>query len=365
MTSQSVDKITTIPLERPASVRKHLPSLDDGGWLLPGFVVGPENEQLRYLFLPATIERLAELSPIVLYGDGGVGKTALAITLAVTWSRAMAKRPLCFTTGKSFSQDFSAAVEIDDTVSFRKRHRNCQLLVIDDFATLASASAAQVELVHTLDELSATGRPLVVTSQRLPASIAALSPALSSRLAGGFSTEISRPVGETAIELVRALALSIDKHMDLDAVLEVARKFDRQQLSPADWKIIVLLAHQSKGSNGEIDTELVSALARQHFDNDMPTIAGIAKAVAKRMRVRLTEMRGATREANIVRARGLAIHLARSLTGTSLQQIGQFFGGRDHSTVLHAFRKTEKMLDTDTELAILLRDIHSDLNVKR
>jgi chromosomal replication initiation ATPase DnaA len=117
--------------------------------MLPEYIVGPENETLRYLFGDSSLGHLEQLSPIVFYGDKEVGKTALSITLAVSWARSTSLRPLCFTNGKSFVADFSAAVEIDDLDSFRSRHRACKLLLIDDLEDLAQAPASQIELVAT------------------------------------------------------------------------------------------------------------------------------------------------------------------------------------------------------------------------
>jgi chromosomal replication initiator protein len=102
-------------------------------------------------------------------------------------------------------------------------------------------------------------------------------------------------------------------------------------------------------------------LARQHFANEAPSIPHIAKLVARKLRIKLTDLRGSTREASVVRARGLAMMLSREFTPASLQQVGQFFGGRDHSTVLHACRKTSAVLESDTELANLCRELRSEL----
>ncbi|QDV21722.1 helix-turn-helix domain-containing protein [Aureliella helgolandensis] len=363
MIVDQTSRVTKISLERPASVRKFLPSLAQNGWLLPEYHVGSENEGLRYLFSEPVIENLAALSPIVLYGDRFVGKTALAITLAVTWSRICARRPLSFTTGRSFSQDFTAALEISDTDSFRTRTRDCQLLVIDDLDPIATAPAAQEELVHTLDQLALAERPVILSSQRLPSTIPQLSSTLSSRLTGGFSLQLQRPTGATVSDIALQLARTIDPKLDEQDILRLCNLFDSRPLTTLDLRNIVLLAHQTKSASGSVNCSAVKQLALQHMESDTPTLPSIAKVVARRLRVRLTEMRGATRDANIVRARGLAIHLARKLTPASLQQIGQFFGGRDHSTVLHASRKVENLIESDPELANLIRDIQADLEM--
>lgn len=342
-------------------MRRHLPLAGNLGWMLPEYIVGPENQALRYLFDNATIGRLEHLSPIVLYGEKDVGKTALCITLAVGWARLTTLRPLCFTTGKSFAADFSAAVEIDDLDSFRHRHRDCKLLVIDDLEDLATAPAAQGELVATLDVLAQLDSPVIVSVNRLPATITGLCPPLSSRLSGGFSVPLLKPRSATLGELVPAFVQAIDPNLPTAALLELCEKFSSKSLSAPDVHKVVTIAAQNRHANGQVDLDVVSQLAQQLFFGEGPTLPGIAKVVARKMHVRMVELRGATRQANIVRARGLAILLARKLTSSSLQKIGEFFGGRDHSTVIHACRKTELLLDSDTELANLLQEVQAEV----
>ncbi len=352
---------STIPLERPASVRRHLPLASNLGWMLPEYIVGPENETLRYLFGDRSLGHLEQLSPIVFYGDKEVGKTALSITLAVSWARSTSLRPLCITSGRSFVADFSAAVEIDDLDSFRSRHRACKLLLIDDLEALAQASASQNELVSTLDVLAELGRPVIVTLNRLPSTIAGLNSALTSRLSGGFSVPLLKPRPATLEKLVPALILTIDRKLPAVPLVELCVRLSAKNLSVPDVQKVIMLAAQNKNANGEVDMHVVGLLAQQLFSDAGPTLPGIAKVVARKLQVRLVEMRGATRQANIVRARGLAILLSRKLTSSSLQKIGEFFGGRDHSTIIHACRKTEKLLDSDSELANLLQEVQTEV----
>ncbi len=352
--------VTRIPLERPASIRRHLPSLDDNGWLLADYFVGEENAGLRHLFDESTIRGLHELSPIVLYGEQDTGKTALAITLAVRWSRMTRSRPLHFTTGKAFASEFVAALEIDDTNSFRQRYRRCKLLVIDDLETLGSNGATLTEMANTLDGLADASAPVIVSVDRLPATVDSLSSALISRLSAGFSTALHRPGSGTQRAILEAFANDFDDSLSVDDIHRFASSLDRS-LRIQELKTIVTVFHQQRQSNGSVDLNVVGQLVRQLLDSQGLSIAGIAKVVARKMRVKLSDMRGSTREASIVRARGLAIVLGRRLTSTSLQQIGEFFGGRDHSTVLHAYRKTDKLLESDNELSKTLAAVQTEL----
>lgn len=361
MIVEQAHSVSTISLERPASVRRLLPLASNQGWLLSEYIVGPENQTLRYLFDDKNVRLLGQLSPVVLYGEAQAGKTALAITLAVRWARLLSKRPLSFSNGKTFAAEFASALEIDDVDSFRQRHRQCKLLVIDDLEQIASAPATQVELVNTLDTLRESNQPIIVTASRLPANLPGLSPALASRLAAGFSVMLRAPGPATLPVVIRALVDMIDSSLPVDELVELAARFSAQPLSVPDLHRLVTLAKQNLDPTGAIDLDMLAQLSGQLFAGNGPNLPAIAKVVARRMHVRLTDMRAATREASVVRARGLAIFLARKLTASSLQQIGEYFGGRDHSTILHAFRKTSKLLDSDPELANLLQEIQAEL----
>ncbi len=360
-TVEQVNTIAKISLERPPSVRAHALLTSELAWMIPNYAVGPENESLRFLFDDANVRTLLSLSPIVFYGDREVGKTALAVTLAVRWSRFTKLRPLCFTTGKAFAADFSAAVEIDDLDSFRQRHRQCQLLVIDDLEQLDKAPASQQELLATLDTMAEAGRPVIVSVNRLPSTIRGLHSALTSRLSAGFSISLQKPSPESLKVIVRDTIAAVDSKLPVEDLVAFCLRLDAQPLSAPSLLKIVKLAAQNLNAAGSIDWDILKALSLQLLAGDGPSLPRIAKVVARKMQVRLVDMRAATRQANIVRARGLAILIARKLTPNSLQQIGEFFGGRDHSTVIHACRKTEKLVESDTELASLFQEVLAEV----
>lgn len=360
-TVEQANLISKISLERPPSVRAHSLLSAEPAWMIPNYVVGPENESLRFLFDDSNVSALQSLSPIVFYGDRQVGKTALAVTLAVRWSRLTKLRPLCFTTGRAFAADFSAAVEIDDLVSFRQRHRECQLLVIDDLEQIEKAAASQQELLATLDAMAESGHPVIVSANRLPSTLRSLHPALTSRLSAGFSILLQKPSPASIKAIVSDAVTIVDSKLPVDDLVAFCLRLDTIPLSVPNLLKIVKLAAQNLSASGSIDWSVLKALSLQLMSGQGPSLPRIAKIVARKLQVKLVDMRASTRQANIVRARGLAILLARKLTSDSLQQIGEFFGGRDHSTVIHACRKTEKLIESDTELASLFQEVLAEL----
>ncbi len=356
--------INLVPLEQPATVRRQQTLTDEKGWLLPAYCVGPENQSLNYLFDDLQIGRLPELSPILLYGSQGVGKTCLAVTLAVRWSRLMSARPLHFTTGANFVKDYAAAVEIDDLEHFHNRHRRSKLLVIDDLEPIFAKPAAQLALLLTLDAMAEEQRPVILSLGHLPTIDAGILPALASRLVAGYSIEVRPPSNKTRDEILHLLIKRIDASLPFSSLAKVI-PLHNANLKVADIQALVLLASQHRKISGSIDADVLKNIADQLVDGSIPTLPLIAKAVAKRLGIKLTDIRGSTRLAKIVRARALAILLSRKFTTHSLHHIGQYFGGRDHSTVLHSCRKTEKLLATDAELAAAKLDVEIDIQSKK
>lgn len=330
------------------------------GWMVADYFVGDENDQLLYLFSEDTLSNLLPLSPIVIYGEQGTGKTALSITLAVRWARINKARPLSFSSGHNFSKAFLEAIEIDDVGSFRNKHRAAKLLVIDELEPLLRSTASQKELVSTLDSLAEFDTPVIIATSTLPAACGDILPALASRLSAGFSIELLRPTHDTRHAIIQSLALELDARLEPGPIADFCATL-AVPLKAADLRSIVTVFKQNLNESGSYDLAVVSQLVNQLLAGDVLTVATIAKVVARKMRVKLSDMRGSTRAANIVRARGLATLLARRLTPASLQQIGEFFGGRDHSTVLHSVRKTASSLESDTELSKALRDVQAEL----
>lgn len=356
----SLSNVECIPLERPASLKRWLPSFDEQEWKATEYIVGNENEGLLYLFSDETIDHLGSISPIVLYGEKGLGKTALAITLAVRWSRHTGKRPLSLTSGSAFAKDYASAVEIDDLASFQARHRQAKLLLIDDLEPLTSKPAAQAELAVTLDDLASTDIPVLLTVSKLPSTLENIYPALASRLTEGYSLGLNKLEATSIRVAIEKLAAEIDNQLATAPLVDYCLATD-QAYSIEDLRSLVTIAHQSKDEHGANDIAVLSKLMRQHLDGKSLSTATIAKAVARKMGIKLTDLRGSSRQAKIVRARGIAFLLSRKLTSLSLQQIGSFFGGRDHSTVLHACRKTADLVQSDAELSSVLSDVQADL----
>jgi chromosomal replication initiator protein len=355
------ETVHTISLEKPASVRR---SSDEGGWILPSFYAGSENRSLEYLFEDAQLQRLKDLSPIIFFGGDGVGKTCLAVTLAVRWARLHNARPLHFTTGEGYARDYNTAIEIDDVDHFHQRHRRCKLLVVDDLEPLYTKPVTQQDFLLSLDELALEKRPVIITMPRLPSVDGGALPALVSRLVGGYSVEVHLPSPPTADEILRQLIKMIDTELPVSELSKILHQ-QPTTMNVKDMQAFVALASQHRKFNASLDSRMLFGIAEQVSTGTIPSVPLIAKAVAKRLGIKLTDLRSSTRQSKVVRARALAIVLSRKLTTLSLQDIGDYFGGRDHSTVLHSCRKIDKLLLSDSELAAAKQDVEIELQNRR
>ncbi len=317
--------------------------------IISSFIVGAENAELLEILRPESIVDLGERSPVFLYGGSGVGKSVLALTVAGRWAMAVDHRLITATTGADFARQYANACEADDMDRFRQRHRDCRFLVIDGIHDLVGKSAAQEELVYTLDVVSDRRTPVVVTGPKLPGAIRGLRAALSSRLMSGTTIQVLPPGKEARGRILEEINRELGAMLTREQLTRLADQLPLDSTAYQLRGVLLQCLHQQRyAQDGSEDT--LQVVIENQQKSRVPAIQDVAKAVSKLLGVKVAELRGATRKANVVRARGLAMFLTRKWTSLSLQQIGEYFGNRDHTTVLHACRKTEVDLTSDMEL---------------
>jgi chromosomal replication initiator protein len=333
--------------------------------LLDVFVAGAENRAVVECLSPGGIENLVERSPVFLYGPSGSGKTAIALTLAARWANESNSRTLTITSGSDFSKAFTRAIEADDMDRFRQLHRQCHCLVVDNVHELATKPAAQEEMVSTLEQLLMQGSTVIVTASELAPLTPHFKSALTSRLTGGYSVAVSLPLASARKEILRLLALHSQLEISPSDLEAIGAQLN-DGMSPLQLRgVLIRWAHHdrltpdrtTRESKRMIDTLVDSQIAKA------PAVLDIAKAVAREMQVTMELLRGPGRKSSVVRARGVAMHLMRKWTDVSYQNIGEFFGGRDHTTVMHACKKTADELATDHELMRIVDRVKQKLKL--
>lgn len=316
-------------------------------------MVGPENELLLDLLSPTSVQSFVEQSPVLLIGPSCVGKTTMAITAAARWLNEARNRTVTMTSGTDFAKSFVRAVKADDMERFRQLHRNCNCLVVDNIHELSTKPAAQEEFLLTLDQLAQNGSAIICTTTELPSVLPNFRPALASRLISGRSINLVHPNATVRQELIKQLAahhqfeLSATELQTLaEQVPEGTSALQLNGILLRWWKHDRLTEPRTKATSRKSIDKIVDAQTSKK-----PSLSTIAKTVAREMNVTLESMQSTVRKSKVVRARGLAMLLMRQLTEESFQNIGLFFGGKDHTTVMHACKKTQSELSQDPVLA--------------
>jgi chromosomal replication initiator protein len=340
------DSVVEIPLPG-----KPLVSLaDPEGPASPGhFLLGEENRLVAVAVRSVVEEKADGYNPMVLYGSSGTGKTHLARGLAEAWKLRYPRRRVVCTTAIDFARELAEAIETQAVDEFRDKHRGASLLVVEDFGMLATRKSgklnAQEEFIHTLDAMVAEDRWVVVTASTPPAELPGILPALRSRLGSRLTIPLVPPGPETRLALLRQLAALHE--LDLPEAVAEALAEGLSGTAPELAGALMQLAMPAEFEGDALDLKTARRFLSERNDVRQPSLHEIALATARHFTIRLSDLRSPVRRRALVAARGVAIYLARLLTQESLEQIGDYFGGRDHTTVMHSYRKTEELLDQD------------------
>jgi len=329
-------------------------------------IAGPENSLVRVLLEAVQAETLPH-NPIVLVGGTGLGKSSLMEALAQRRQSAWPAVQVVATTAVDFARSYNHAYETKSLSEFRSRHQRAGVLAVDDVHRLASKPAAQQELITTLDAMLRRGSLVIATMRRQPSEVRGLLPALASRLSGGLIVPLALP--ETAAR--RAMVEQLSKQLGVPLTREVVHRLADAApgkrpvfATPVQLRHAVLqLAQLAQSRQANIDVQLVDQLVREHQPETKTTLRQVSTAVAKHFQLTLQDLKGQSRQQAVVRARSLAMFLGRELAGASYAEVGQFFGGRDHTTVLHACRKVAGQLTDDHSLRELAEDLATQLTL--
>lgn len=322
----------------------------NAGRPLADFVAGPENAVVAKVIRSYLDQADETTSLLVFYGPSGSGKSHLARGLTGWWQKHHpGKRALCLT-GAEFAQAYGEAVRDDCLSGFRIRLRQLTLLVVDDIQQLAAKRGAQDELRHTLDALADRRALVVVTARELPAHSRALLSGLRSRLSAGLNLSLALPGPRTRRVLVKRLAEARGLTVPDGALDKLADAI--KDGVPALLSALMELELAAQGER-RWDAGHVRKLVAQRKTAGMPSLRAIAGLTARYFGLTVAQLKSPMRRQALVTARGMAMYLARELTDKSLDEIGSFFGGRDHSTVLHSCRRVQKLVaeDRGTRLA--------------
>jgi chromosomal replication initiator protein len=315
------------------------------------FVVGKPNE-----FAYAAARRVADASsvffnPLFLYGGVGLGKTHLMNAIAWEILERDPSRTVMYLSAEKFMYRFVRALREKNTVDFKEQFRSVDVLMIDDVQFIGGRDATQEEFFHTFNALVDQGRQIILSADKSPSDLEGVEERLKSRLNCGLVADIHA----TTYELRLAILETKAERMEIAAprqILEFLAHKITSNVRELEGALNRVVAHtQLVGRDLTLETtqEVLHDLLRAN--NRRVTIEEIQKRVAEHFNVRISDMHSARRARSVARPRQVAMYLSKQLTSRSLPEIGRKFGGRDHTTVMHAVKKVDELQDQDISFA--------------
>ncbi len=344
----------TVAIQDPApSIHsKSLSASLDKRFTFDQFVVGKPNE-----FAYAAARRVAEASkrppfnPLFLYGGVGLGKTHLMHAIAWHIRQSEPKRTVMYLSAEKFMYRFIRALREQTTVDFKEQFRSVDVLMIDDVQFIAGKDATQEEFFHTFNSLVDEGRQIVISADKSPSDLTGMEERLVSRLNCGLVADIHA----TTYELRLGILQSKGQQMGVDVppkVLEFLAHKITANVRELEGALNRVVAHSQlvgRDISLEATQDVLHDLLRAN--DRRVTIEEIQKQVASHFNIRTSDMHSARRARSVARPRQVAMYLAKQLTTRSLPEIGRKFGGRDHTTVMHAVKKVEELREHDSSFA--------------
>jgi chromosomal replication initiator protein len=318
------------------------------------FVGDDENALVKAV--EAALAPDSPYNPLVFCGPTGVGKSLLAHGLAQLRRQRNSDDRVIVISGADFARGYAHAVQTDSAPDHRAKLVQAALVVIDGLEELVKKPPAQQELIHTLDAALAEGVRVIVTSRERLSPGGPFLPGLASRLSGGLVIPLSQPGPAARRVLLSQLVRELSAPLTEEAADLLAVEFSG---TVDELRHAVLQLGESADEENPVEEEAVRRFLEDRSEQRRPTVNKIAAHVARRFHLKAADLQGKTRRREVVQARGVAMLLARRLTGASYQAVGRHFGGRDHSTVMHACRRIAEQLKSDAALKRTVEELAS------
>ncbi|MEX5635497.1 chromosomal replication initiator protein DnaA [Parafrankia sp. FMc2] len=332
-------------LGRDPSPRPSEPARLNPRYLFETFVIGDSN-RFPHAAAVAVAEAPAKAyNPLFIYGDSGLGKTHLLHAIGHYTVRLYPESKIKYVSMEEFTNDFIASIRDDRQLAFQRRYRDIDVLLVDDIQFLENKERTQEEFFHTFNVLHDTEKQIVISSDRSPKQLSALEDRLRSRFEWGLITDVTPPDLETRIAILSKKAATERLPVPPDVLEYIATHIERN-IRELEGALIRVAAFASLNKS-HVDRTLAEIVLRDLIPdaaNPEITAAAIMNATAAYFGVSMDDLCGTSRSRVLVTARQIAMYLCRELTDLSLPKIGQHFGGRDHTTVMHADRKIRGLM---------------------
>ena len=314
------------------------------------FVTGKSNELARASAMQVSSNPGKNYNPFFIYGGVGLGKTHLMNAIGNNILKSNKNAKILYLHSEKFVADMVRALQHNKIDSFKEYYRSADALLIDDIQFFAGKERSQEEFFHTFNVLLEGNCQIVLTCDRYPKEVNGLDERLKSRFGWGLTQSIEPPELETRVAILKKKASHVGTELDTDVAFFIAKciQSNVRELEGALRRVIA----NSQFTGKEITLSFAKEALRDliSLQNKMVTIDNIQKTVASYYKIRMSELLSAKRNRSLARPRQLAMSLAKELTSHSLPEIGDAFGGRDHTTVLHACKKITELCLTDNKI---------------
>jgi len=328
-----------------------------------GFVAGKSNQIARAAAIQITENPGTSYNPFFIYGGVGLGKTHLMQSVGNQINVLNKKAKVAYVHSERFVGEMVSALQHNTINNFKNQYRSLDVLLIDDIQFFAGKERSQEEFFHTFNVLLEASKQIIITSDRYPKEIRGLEERLKSRFGGGLTVCIDPPELETCVAILKVKASLEDFVLPEDVAFFIANKI-RSNVRELEGALRKLMAN-CKFTNREASIDIAKEALRDllAIQAKQITTENIQKLVAEYFNIRISDLLSKRRNRSITRPRQLAMSITRELTSHSLPEIGESFGGRDHTTVLHACKKTCSLKREDARFKEDYENIIRSLNM--
>jgi len=321
------------------------------------FVEGKSNQLARAAAIQVAENPGGSYNPLFLYGASGLGKTHLMHAVGNELLKRKPNAKVAYLHSERFVANMVKALQQNKINEFKRLYRGVDALLIDDIQFFAGKERSQEEFFHTFNALIEGGQQIILTCDRYPREIKGLEERLRTRFSWGLSVAVEPPELETRVAILMQKARQQNMEMSEDAAFFIARRL-RSNVRELEGALKRVIA-QAHFKNKPIDIELIKESLKDllSMQDRLVSIDNIQKTVAEYYKIKVADLHSKRRNRSVARPRQVAMSLAKELTSHSLPEIGDAFGGRDHTTVLHACRKVEELKESNTDIAEDLKNL--------
>ena len=345
-------------------LNRHLRPLINKNYSFETFIEGSNSQ-----FAKSAAESVASdpgnsaFNPLIIYGGVGLGKTHLIHAIG---NRILSETPsakVVLVTSEKFTLDFVNGLRKNKTIEFAKQYRSADVLLIDDIQFFRGKEQTQEQFFHTFNELHQSGRQVVMTADRYPAEMKGLQDRLLSRFQSGLSVDVQPPDFEIRVAILMEKAEQNGVNLPYDTIEFIATHV-KSNVRDLEGAIIRILARSSL-MNQEIDFTLVREVVKERVGKNISsdlTVEDVVRRVSEISKVPERDIVGKSRRMEIAEARQISMYLCRHIIGTSLNSIGVYFGGRDHTTVMHAVKTIDEKQQKDNRIEKMVTTLKQELS---